>query len=88
MNKILVFAADFYYPGGGLEDLIDMVDTLEQAQASVSSVDVEKTGGMDYGTISYKGQAYDWLNIFDGEFKYSLHPQEGWRKEKVNVPTV
>lgn len=55
MKRFSIFAGDYYYPSGGMDDFIDSFDELEVAEDFIKYYTIRK---------------YDWYQIFDNNKDY------------------
>ena len=63
MKRFLVFAGDTWYAAGGIADLVNSTETLEEAQASMQIVD----DGVHTPEITINDTIYEWYQIYDVE---------------------
>lgn len=54
MNKYIVFAWDSYYPAGGLWDIVEYTDDLEEAKAICQSNEFRAKMGKKWYIRSYE----------------------------------
>lgn len=77
MKKYLLFAGDNYYPGGGMYDLIDSFDTIEEA--------IIKAKEQRPYADSSGYQCYDWYHIVDKDTMNKIKEDEKIKKLLIYV---
>jgi len=96
LKRFIVFSGDDYYPGGGVLDLRESFDTLEEAKKYVEdSFQVKSEGkddtvkccehGVNIETYSSQG---DWAHILDTQegSKIGLYPPSRFCPQCSTVP--
>ena len=61
MKRFSVFAGDYYYPSGGMDDFLDSFDELEVAKNYADNIK------------DCTNRKYDWYQIYDSERDYIVY---------------
>jgi hypothetical protein len=64
MKRFLVFAYDYYYPAGGMNDFVGSYDTMEEAQAIIGTPVLT---GFDEIYPTDQPYVYKQYDVFDTE---------------------
>ena len=80
MKRYMLFCGDNYYPDGGIDDLVHIFDTIEEAKYVISCIYVDwahifdiKTGKVSY-RICGPNHTFLWYEHVDSKFKEPENP--------------